>query len=269
MRVSTWNVNSIRQRRTQFVDWLDLRRPDVVCLQETKVSDTDFANLLDVDLSERGYEYSHTGEGGRNGVALLSRVGLDDVASGLAGSQGRAVMATCAGVSFHSLYVPSGPGDASPKHRYRLEWLAALCELVATGPDTVVLAGNLNVSPSLLDVYGPEAFEVGVAATEEEAAVALRLTSLGLHDVVRQRWPDERVFTYWDYRAGMFHKNLGVRYDIILSGAPVAQRVCAAWVDRGARKGSRPSDHAPVLMDLDVAPDGDLGPMVPPPSGAR
>ncbi|WP_256977024.1 exodeoxyribonuclease III [Rhodococcus sp. RS1C4] len=267
--MSTWNVNSIRQRRTQFVDWLDVRQPDVVCLQETKVSDTEFATLLDAALSKRGYKYSHTGEGGRSGVAIISRVGLDNVASGLVGAEGRAIMATCAGVRFHSLYVPSGRGAASPHHRYRLEWLAALCELVAAGPDTVVLAGNLNVSPSLLDVYGPEAFEVGVAVTDEETAVALRLESMGLHDVMRQRWPDERMFTYWDYRAGMFHKNLGVRYDIILSGAPVTQRVRAAWVDRSARRGSRPSDHAPVVMDLDVAPDGDIGPMVPPPSDTR
>jgi len=115
-------------------------------------------------------------------------------------------------------------------------------------------------------VFDPDAYVGQTHVTEPERAALAELQSLGLHDVVRDRWPDERVFTYWDYRAGMFHQDLGMRIDLVLATAPVATRVEAAWVDRHARKGKGPSDHAPVIVDLDEAPDGDIGPVVPPPS---
>ena len=138
--------------------------------------------------------------------------------------------------------------------------------MVAQEPDEVVVCGDMNIAPTDEDVFDPDAYVGQTHVTEPEREALAQLQALGLHDVVRDRWPDERVFSYWDYRAGMFHQDLGMRIDLILAGGPVAERVQAAWVDRQARKGTGPSDHAPVIVDLDEAPDGDIGPVVPPPS---
>jgi exodeoxyribonuclease-3 len=275
VRVSTWNVNSIKQRVPRFLPWLDQRRPDVVCVQETKLADDAFADLLGRELAHRGYVVATHGEGRWNGVAILSRVGLDDVVVGLDGAPGfpdpeaRAVAATCAGVRVHSVYVPNGREPDSDHYRYKLAWLAALRAVVSAGPDAVVVCGDMNIAPTDDDVFDPDAYVGQTHVTGPERAALAELRSLGLHDVVRDRWQEEQVFTYWDYRAGMFHKNLGMRIDLVLASDPVAQRVRAAWVDRHARKGSGPSDHAPVIVDLDEAPDGDIGPVVPPPSAGR
>ncbi|GGK07035.1 exodeoxyribonuclease III [Pilimelia anulata] len=272
MRVATWNVNSVKQRLPRLLGWLDQRRPDVVCLQETKVADDAFAALLDAELAPRGYAAAVHGEAQWNGVAILSRVGLDDVVRGLPGEPGfphreaRAVSATCGGVRVHSVYVPNGRVPDSDHYRYKLDWLAALRTVVAAGPADVLVCGDLNIAPADADVYDPAAYVGQTHVTPPERAAYGALLATGLRDVVRERWPDERVFTYWDYRAGMFHKDLGMRIDLVLAGAPVAGRVRAAWIDRHARKGTGPSDHAPVMVDLDAAPDGDLGPVVPPPS---
>jgi exodeoxyribonuclease-3 len=138
--------------------------------------------------------------------------------------------------------------------------------MVAAGPEATVVCGDMNIAPTDSDVFDPDAYIGQTHVTPPERAALAELQALGLRDVVRDRWPNERVFTYWDYRAGMFHQDLGMRIDLVLASAPVADRVRAAWVDRQARKGSGPSDHAPVIVDLDEAPDGDIGPVVPPPS---
>ena len=272
MRVVTWNVNSVKQRMPRFLPWLDEREPDVVCLQETKLGDDAFDELLAGPLGERGYEYAHYGQGQWNGVAILSRVGLDDPVLGIEGAPGfpdpeaRAVAATCGGIRIHCLYVPNGRVPDSDHYHYKLGWLAALRDVVAAGPDQAIVCGDMNIAPADADVFDPGAYagQTHVTAPERQALAELQAT--GLHDVVRDRWPDERVFTYWDYRAGMFPKDLGMRIDLVLASDPVAERVKAAWVDRQARKGTGPSDHAPVIVDLDTAPDGDIGPVVPPPS---
>lgn len=272
MRITTWNVNSVRQRMPRLLSWLDERRPDVVCLQETKLADDAFAELLGAELEGRGYAVAAHGEGQWNGVAILSRAGLDDVVTGLAGAptwereEARAVAATCGGVRVHCVYVPNGRAPDSDHYRYKLAWLAALRDVVAAGPDDAIVCGDMNVAPTDADVFDPDAYigQTHVTPPEREALAALH--AAGLRDVVRDRWPAERIFTYWDYRAGMFHKDLGMRIDLALASATVASRIKAAWVDRQARKGSGPSDHAPVIVDLDEAPDGDIGPMVPPPS---
>lgn len=272
MRVATWNVNSVKQRMPRLLPWLDQRSPDVVCLQETKLTDEAFVELLSGPLAERGYEFAHYGQGRWNGVAILSRVGLEDVVLGIDGAPGfpdpeaRAIAATCDGVRIHSLYVPNGRQPDSDHYRYKLEWLAALREVVAKGPESVVVCGDMNIAPTDDDVFDPDAYVGHTHVTEPERAALAALHELGLHDVVRERWPNERIFTYWDYRAGMFHQDCGMRIDLVLAGTPVAERVRAAWVDRQARKGTGPSDHAPVMVDLDEAPDGDIGPVVPPPS---
>jgi exodeoxyribonuclease-3 len=272
MRVATWNVNSVKQRVPRLLPWLDQRQPDVVCLQETKLADAAFVELLGEELDGRGYAVALHGEVQWNGVAILSRVGLDDVALGFTGAPGfprpesRAVSATCAGVRVHSVYVPNGRVPGSEHYRYKLAWLAALRDELAAGPEDVVVCGDMNIAPTDADLFDPEAFVGQTHVTAPERAALAELQALGLRDVVRDRWPAERVFTYWDYRAGMFHRDLGMRIDLVLASPTVAGRVRAAWVDRHARKGSGPSDHAPVIVDLDHAPDGDIGPVVPPPS---
>jgi exodeoxyribonuclease-3 len=272
VRIATWNVNSIKQRVPRLLPWLDERRPDVVCLQETKLADDAFRDLLEAELTGRGYAVAAHGEATWNGVAILSRVGLEDVEKGLAGAPGfphpepRAVSATCAGIRVVSVYVPNGRVPDSEHYRYKLAWLGVLRETIAAGPEATIVCGDMNIAPTDDDVFDPDAYIGQTHVTAPERAALAELQALGLRDVVRDRWPNERVFTYWDYRAGMFHQDLGMRIDLVLASAPVADRVHAAWVDRNARKGSSPSDHAPVIVDLDEARDGDIGPVVPPPS---
>jgi exodeoxyribonuclease III len=272
VRIATWNVNSVKQRVPRLLPWLDERRPDVVCLQETKLADEAFNELLGAELADRDYAVAVHGEATWNGVAILSRAGLEDVALGVDGAPGfprpeaRAVSATCGGIRVLSVYVPNGREPGSEHYEYKLAWLAALRDMLAAGPEETIVCGDMNVAPADDDVFDPEAYVGQTHVTPPERAALAEIQALGFRDVVRDRWPKERVFTYWDYRAGMFHQDLGMRIDLVLAGAPVAERVRAAWVDRHARKGKGPSDHAPVIVDLDEAPDGDIGPVVPPPS---
>ncbi|WP_309109701.1 exodeoxyribonuclease III [Saccharothrix sp.] len=275
MRVATWNVNSVKQRVPRLVPWLAQRRPDVVCLQETKLADDAFAELLSPHLDELGYEFAAHGEGRWNGVAILSRVGLADVVAGMVDGPGfpepeaRVVAATCGGVRVFSVYVPNGRVPDSDHYHYKLAWLAALRDVVRDAGDQVMVCGDVNIAPADEDVFDPAAYVGQTHVTRPEREALNQLKALGLKDVVRDRWPGHRVFTYWDYRAGMFHQDLGMRIDLVLASEPVAARTKAAWVDRHARKGTGPSDHAPVIVDLDTAPDGDIGPVVPPPSAPR
>jgi exodeoxyribonuclease-3 len=276
VRVATWNVNSVKQRVPRLLPWLDERRPDVVCLQETKLTDEAFEALLGDELSGRGYELALNGSAQWNGVAILSRAGVEDVALGVPGAPGfpepeaRAVAATCGGVRVHTVYVPNGRVPDSEHYRYKLAWLDALrADLraaLSSGAPATIVCGDMNIAPADVDVFDPDAYVGHTHVTAPERAALAQLEELGLRDLVRDRWPDERVFSYWDYRAGMFHQDCGMRIDLVLATDVVAQRVRAAWVDRQARKGSGPSDHAPVIVDLDEAPDGDIGPVVPPPS---
>jgi exodeoxyribonuclease-3 len=197
------------------------------------------------------------------------------VVTGIAGAPGfpdpeaRAVAATCGGIRVWSLYVPNGREPDSEHYRYKLAWLAALRDTVgehlATGAGALV-CGDMNIAPADADVFDPAAYVGQTHVTAPERAALASLQAVGLRDVVRDRWPDKRIFSYWDYRAGMFHQDLGMRIDLVLASDAVAGRVRAAWIDREARKGTGPSDHAPVIVDLDEAPDGDIGPVVPPPS---
>jgi exodeoxyribonuclease-3 len=269
VRIATWNVNSLKQRMPRFLPWLDERAPDVVCLQETKLADDALTALVLDEVTARGYRLAAHGQAQWNGVALLSRVGLDDVVYGLPGGPGfpdqeaRAVSAVCGGMRIWSVYVPNGREPDSDHYQYKLAWYQTLRERVAEETLDVAVCGDMNVAPTDADVFDPAAYVGHTHVTPPERAA---VDALGLRDVVRERWPKEQVFSYWDYRAGMFHQNLGMRIDLILTSDPVADRVRAAWIDRAARKGTGPSDHAPVMLDLDEAPDGDLGPVVPPPS---
>ncbi|MDQ2836259.1 MAG: exodeoxyribonuclease III [Actinomycetota bacterium] len=250
MRIATWNVNSIKQRLPRFLPWLDARAPDVICLQEDQTADDAIAELLDDELARPGHRGGR-GRGAveRRGIAVQGRArrrrarpagrpGFPDV-------EARAVSATCAGIRVHSLYVPNGRAVGSDHYEYKLAWLDALRRDVADGPADALICGDMNIAPADADLFDPTAYLGQTHVTEPERAALRELYELGLHDIVRERWPADQVFSYWDYRAGMFHQNLGMRIDLILGSAPVTERVKAAWIDRQARKGTGPSDHAP------------------------
>ena len=202
MRLATWNVNSAKSRLPRLLPWLDQRAPDVVCLQETKLSDADFAAAFDDALAERGYAVAHHGQGRWNGVALLSRVVLDDVVrglpdepvftdGGLTGPDARAVSATCGGLRVTSVYVPNGREPADPHYAYKLRWLAALRDMVVAGdPATAVVAGDVNIAPTDADVWDRSAFDGATHVTDQERAALAALAGAGLRDVLRERWPD-------------------------------------------------------------------------------
>ena len=257
MRLATWNVNSVNARLPRLLDWLAGTAPDVVCLQETKCP----ADAFPADeVGALGYQVAAHGDGRWNGVALLSKVGLEDVRRGFPGEPGfpqpeaRAVAASCAGIRFVSVYVPNGRTPDDPHYAYKLSWLAALrsalVDDVAAGP--VVVAGDFNVAPDDTDVWDPALFvgSTHVTAPEREALAAIR--AVGLRDVVARPLKGDRAYTYWDYRAGMFHQNKGMRIDLVYASATVADAVRDAYVDREARKGKGPSDHAPIVVDLDL-----------------
>jgi len=260
MRFATWNVNSVKARLPRLLEWLDTAKPDVLCLQETKVPQDAFPVA---EVAELGYETADYGQGRWNGVAVLSRAGLADVRRGFDGEPGfpdpeaRAIGATCGGVRFVSVYVPNGRTPDDPHYQYKLSWLAALRTALAAdlaaGP--LVVAGDFNVAPTDEDVWDPAVFagSTHVTAPERDALAAIR--DLGLRDVVGRPLKGDRSYTYWDYRAGMFHQNKGMRIDLVLATPDVAGRVTDAVVDREARKGKGPSDHAPIVVDL-AAADG-------------
>lgn len=272
MRIATWNVNSAKQRVPRLLPWLDDRQPDVVCLQEIKLANDAFHDLLGAELGDRGYAVAVNGETQWNGVALLSKAGLEEVQLGIPEAPGfpeveaRAVSGVCGGIRVHSVYVPNGREPDSDHYHYKLAWLAALRDQLSADPGQQLVCGDMNIAPTDADVYDPDAYIGHTHVTPPERDALGEFLGLGLHDVVRDHWPAERVFSYWDYRAGMFHQDLGMRIDLLLAGTTIAERVRAAWVDRQARKGKGPSDHAPVVIDLDEAPDGNIGPVVPPPS---
>jgi exodeoxyribonuclease-3 len=254
MRLATWNVNSVGARLPRLLEWLQQWQPDVLCLQETKTAEFP---LLPVE--GLGYEVADYGLGRWNGVAIVSRVGLDDVRRGFAGEpgfpnpEGRAIAATCGGVRVWSVYVPNGRAPDDPHYAYKLQWLsalrAALGPELATHPDLLV-CGDFNVAPTDADVFDPAAFAGSTHVTPAERDALARLRELGLRDVVPTPMKGPNPFTYWDYRAGMFHKDLGMRIDLVYATAAVADRVAAAVIDREARKGKAPSDHAPIRVDL-------------------
>jgi exodeoxyribonuclease III len=257
MRFATWNVNSVKARLPRLLEWLADTEPDVVCLQETKAAADDFPAA---EVGRLGYETAAYGQGRWNGVALLSRSGLDDVRNGLPGEPGypgpeaRAVSATCAGIRFTSVYVPNGRTPEDPHYRYKLAWLVALRDAlaaqVATGP--VVVAGDFNVAPTDADVWDPAAFVGATHVTPPERDALAAIRAVGLADVFPRALKGDHPFTYWDYRAGMFHQNKGMRIDLVYATPDVAASVKDAVVDREARKGSGPSDHAPIVVDTGV-----------------
>jgi exodeoxyribonuclease III len=255
MRIATWNVNSLKVRLSRVEEWLSYAKPDVLCMQETKMADAAFPHLA---FEALGYEVAHHGGGRWNGVAICSRVGIDDVVNGFAHGldadrDTRLVTARCGGVSVTSVYVPNGRSLEDEHYQYKLTWLATLEEHLSavTAPDQpVAVCGDFNVAPEGRDVWDVSKF-VGTTHTSEPERQALeKLEKWGLHDAFRERYPDDGLYTYWDYRAGDFHEHRGMRIDLLLLSGPLAGAVEWALVDRNARKGKLPSDHAPVFVDV-------------------
>lgn len=255
MRIATWNVNSLKVRMERVPEWLAYAQADVVCLQETKLSDAAFPHLAFAAL---GYESVHHGSGQWNGVAILSRVGLEGAVMGFADGADpdpdtRLITAWCGGVQVCSAYVPNGRTVGSEQYAYKLRWLARLrshLAALAAPQDLVAVCGDFNIAPADIDVWDPAAFVGATHVTPQEREALSHLESWGLVDAFRQYWPQERFYTYWDYRAGDFHEGRGMRIDLVLVSRELARKVTWALVDRNARKGKLPSDHAPLFVDV-------------------
>jgi exodeoxyribonuclease III len=268
LRIATWNVNSLKARLDKVRWWLDRARPDVLLMQETKLADTDVP--ADV-FRDAGYALAHHGEGRWNGVAIASRCGLEgvianfgeplkapataDVGDDEPMAEARMVSAVCGGIRIVSLYAPNGRVVGSPFFEAKLLWFDRLAgwlaEAVRPG-DALVMGGDLNVAPEDADVWDARACHGGTHVSPAERAAFARLLAWGLSDAYRLHHKEPERYTWWDYRAGNFHKNFGMRIDHLLVSAPVKERVVAAEIDREARKGKPvPSDHAPLVIDVD------------------
>jgi exodeoxyribonuclease-3 len=277
MRIATWNVNSLKARQDAVENWLDRAAPDILLMQETKLTDAD-APVMAFGMA--GYQLVHHGEGRWNGVAIAARNGLAisdivtnfgdgpvrDSGPGGAGAEvaseddfdpfdeARMVAATVDGIRVVSLYAPNGRTVGSPFYAGKLAWFGRLARWIeqTTTADPLVLGGDLNVAPTDADVWDAAAVHGGTHVSEPERAAFRALLDLGLTDAYRARHDEPGRFSWWDYRAGMFHKNLGMRIDHLLVSGSVAARVVDAEIDRAARKGPPiPSDHAPLSIDLD------------------
>jgi len=275
MRLVTWNVNSLGARLPLVLEWMQVAQPDIVCLQETKQTDDAFPAGAFADL---GYQAAHHGDGRWNGVAIVSRVGLEQVARGFGteeDEQGcRIVAATCGGVRVHSVYVPNGRSLESEHFGLKLAWLARLRSYLDQSCDPardVAVCGDFNVAPHDSDVWDPAHFAGMTHVSPPERQALQQVMEWGLVDVFQRCHPDGGVFSWWDYRAGAFHQGHGMRIDLVLLSVPLAERCTAAEIDRDARKkspaGNKPSDHTAVVVDLDGA--GAAGGSVTPARGSH
>ncbi len=253
----TWNVNSLGARLPRVESWLADFRPDVLCLQETKLADDAFPWLT---FQALGYESFHHGQGQWNGVAILSRVGIEDPQVGFADggapdTEARIVWATCGGVRVASCYVPNGRSLDHEHYQYKLRWLERLRAHLAASCDPtkdVCVVGDFNIAPDDRDVWDPVALVGATHVSERERAALGALVAWGMTDVFRDRYPQGGLYSWWDYRGGSFHKRQGLRIDLILASASLAARLEYTVIDRNARKGDSPSDHAPVVADFSV-----------------
>lgn len=260
MRLATWNVNSIRTRVDRVVEFLRRSGTDVLAIQETKCRDEQFPLL---PFHEAGYEVAHHGLSQWNGVAVISRVGIEDVTAGFEGmptwgepaaAEARALGVTAGGVRVWSLYVPNGRELDDPHFQYKLDWLGALREtaagwLAADPGAPIALVGDWNVAPQDDDVWDMAAFAGATHVSPDERAAFVAVEEAGFREVTREHVP--QAYTYWDYQRLRFPRNEGMRIDFTLASPALAARVTDAHIDRGERKGKQPSDHVPVVVDID------------------
>ena len=253
MRLATWNVNSLTARLPRVTEWVEANQPDVLCMQETKLADDKFPEK---DLAELGYETASNGDGRWNGVAIASKVGLSYVTRGFDTPDDdhgkRVISAKCAGTRVFSVYVPNGRALDNEFYAVKLAWLAQLRTTIDdTCPpgSSLAVAGDFNVAPDDGDVWDPAAYIGATHVSEPERAALRNIEDWGLHDVFR-RFNEPGTFTWWDYRAGDFHNSRGMRIDLVLVSDDLTKRATGAYRDRDARKGKKPSDHAPVVVDF-------------------
>jgi exodeoxyribonuclease-3 len=251
MKLATWNVNSLNARWGRVEEWLSQHAPDILLVQETKQTDATFPFAA---LAELGYEAAHYGQGQWNGVAILSKVGLEDVTRGFGDDdpEARFIGATCAGIRVYSCYVPNGRALDDPHYTYKLAWLASLTRLLEQRDraQDIVVGGDFNVAPTDFDCYDPSVFEGSTHVSEPERAALRAIEATGLFDLTRRLNPNEPCYTWWDYRSGSFHRGWGLRIDLLYVNEGLFAKATASYVDRDARKGEKPSDHAPVVGDF-------------------
>jgi exodeoxyribonuclease-3 len=251
MLIATWNVNSIRVRLPRVVEWLDALRPDVLCMQETKVVDEEFPHAA---FEKLGYEVATFGQKTYNGVAIASRLPMADVSTGLPGEgpddQKRVIEATIDGVRVVNLYVVNGKAPGTEHFERKMEWLSTLRKHLddsLSPEEDVVVLGDINITPDDRDVYDPGKLEGTIHCTAEERAALQNLLDFGLTDAHRLHHDGDGVYSWWDFRGGMFQRGLGLRIDLIMVTKGLAERCRMCEVDKTARDGEKPSDHAPVL----------------------
>ena len=259
MRIATWNVNSLKVRMPRVEEWLGYAKPDVLCMQETKLTDAAFPAM---DFERLGYEWAHHGEGRWNGVAILSKVGIDKIRHGFDDgldderSEARTITAQCGPVQVTSVYVPNGRSVDNEMYAWKLQWLERLLGFLERNnkpTENVVVTGDFNIAPEDSDVYAPAKFVGQTHVSDEERKRLQAIMDWGLRDTFREQYPDTgHLYSWWDYRQGNFHKGLGMRIDLMLATAPLAEKVGFSLMDRNARKGTLPSDHAPVFVDIDL-----------------
>jgi exodeoxyribonuclease-3 len=255
VRIATWNVNSLKARLDRVEQWIADMQPDILLMQETKLSDEAFPALAFMGM---GYETAHHGQGQWNGVAILSKVGLSDVVMNFADGEpdpdARIITALCGDMRVTSVYVPNGRSLEDDHYQYKLRWLAQLREHVAltsSPDDAVIVAGDFNIAPTDLDVYDPAKFVGATHTSPPERALLTELCDWGMVDLFRKHHSEGKLYSWWDYRAGDFHQGRGLRIDLVLGTKAVADRCTWSVIDRNARKGTMPSDHAPVIVELD------------------
>jgi exodeoxyribonuclease-3 len=253
VRLATWNVNSLKVRLGHLLDWLADARPDVVCLQETKTEDDKFPAA---ELRAAGYHAVYCGQKTYNGVAILSRSEISEVAQGIPGFADdlkRVISATAGGTRIVCLYAPNGQAPGTDKYDYKLRWYEELArwlrEELARTPRLAVL-GDMNVAPEDRDVHDPKRWEGQIHVSAPERAALARVMQAGLVDAFRLFEQPERLYSWWDYRMSAFARNWGLRIDLILLATGLAQRCTACAIDKAPRKRERPSDHAPVIADV-------------------
>ena len=255
MLIATWNVNSLKARLDRVTQWVTENQPDVLCMQETKMKDEVFPALT---FAEMGYESAHFGQGQWNGVAIISKVGLTDVVNNFAkpiepDHEARIISATCGGVKVVCVYVPNGRALEDDHYKYKLGWMKKLrqhADAIAKPNDRLVIGGDFNIAPTDEDVWDVTKFEGATHVSVPERKVFAELCDWGLTDAFRELHPEPKVFSWWDYRNGSFHKGEGMRIDFLLATKSLMSDVEASSIDRNARKGEKPSDHVPVTITL-------------------
>ncbi len=265
MRLATWNINSVRARIDRLTAWLDRSDVDIVAIQETKVPDEKFPIAR---ITELGYQVAHHGTDQWNGVAVLSRVGIDDVQVGVPGlppfgdpavTEARAIGVLCGGIRVWSLYVPNGRAIGDPHYDYKLAWLGVLhdygAKALAAQPNAqIALCGDFNIAPTDDDIWSVDYYRGCTHVTQPERQAFSSVVDAGFSDIVRPYHPGPGVYTYWDYTRLAFQKRRGMRIDFTLASPALAARVTGAVIDRAERKGKLPSDHAPVIVEFKDVP---------------